>query len=440
MPRLLIVSPHFPPVNAPDHQRVRMSLPYLQSLGWETTVLAVDPVSVEAVPDPLLTITIPANSRVIYSRACPVGLTRMIGIRGLAFRSLPFLLRTGDAILSREKFDLVYFSTTLFPVMVLGPHWFKRYQVPYIVDFQDPWLSDYDYGKTALRPPGGGLKYGLNQLLAKIFEPRVLRSALGVTSVSPGYKKILLKRYCWLKEEQFLVIPFGAAEEDFSCLEQHPGKQSIFDSHDGKRHWVYVGRGGADMAFALTAFFQALFRLRKKFPERFCILKLHFIGTDYAPKGRAIKTVEPLAIEWGVRDLVEEVTTRIPYFEALQCLKDAEALIVFGSDDFHYTASKLYPYILARKPLLAIFHEQSSAVNVMKATKAGIVVTFGEMDGVESLSRAVEREIVRLFDVPAASTNTNWKVFEDYTARTMASRLIHFFEARLADFRTMLRG
>ena len=26
--RVLIVSPHFPPINAPDHQRVRMSLPY----------------------------------------------------------------------------------------------------------------------------------------------------------------------------------------------------------------------------------------------------------------------------------------------------------------------------------------------------------------------------------------------------------------------------
>ena len=41
--RVLIVSPHFPPVNAPDHQRVRMSLPYLGEFGWEGHVLAVVP-------------------------------------------------------------------------------------------------------------------------------------------------------------------------------------------------------------------------------------------------------------------------------------------------------------------------------------------------------------------------------------------------------------
>jgi hypothetical protein len=30
---VLIVSPHFPPVNAPDHQRVCMALPYLEQFG-----------------------------------------------------------------------------------------------------------------------------------------------------------------------------------------------------------------------------------------------------------------------------------------------------------------------------------------------------------------------------------------------------------------------
>ena len=45
--RVLIVSPHFPPVNAPDHQRVRMSLPYLGEFGWEGHVLTVAPEFVE---------------------------------------------------------------------------------------------------------------------------------------------------------------------------------------------------------------------------------------------------------------------------------------------------------------------------------------------------------------------------------------------------------
>jgi len=41
MKRVLIVSPNFPPINAPDMQRVRMSLPFYRDNGWEPVVLAV---------------------------------------------------------------------------------------------------------------------------------------------------------------------------------------------------------------------------------------------------------------------------------------------------------------------------------------------------------------------------------------------------------------
>ena len=42
MKKLLIVSPHFPPINAPDMQRIRMSLPYYRKCGWDPVVLTVD--------------------------------------------------------------------------------------------------------------------------------------------------------------------------------------------------------------------------------------------------------------------------------------------------------------------------------------------------------------------------------------------------------------
>lgn len=42
MNRSLIVSPRFPPINAPDLHRVRHSLPYFHRTGWES-VLAKAP-------------------------------------------------------------------------------------------------------------------------------------------------------------------------------------------------------------------------------------------------------------------------------------------------------------------------------------------------------------------------------------------------------------
>jgi hypothetical protein len=55
---VLIVSPHFPPTNAPDMQRVRMSLPHFHKFGWRASVLAVAPDPDDLV-EPLLLDTIP---------------------------------------------------------------------------------------------------------------------------------------------------------------------------------------------------------------------------------------------------------------------------------------------------------------------------------------------------------------------------------------------
>src|SRR2546428_7188667 len=121
-----------------------------------------------------------------------------------------------------------------------------------------------------------------------------------------------------------------------------------------------MGRRAGAMPLAIQAFFAPLQRPRNKQARAFQNFKIPFIGTDYARAGRGRKTIEPLAANYGVADLVEETTDRVPFLTALQCLLDAEALVVPGSDDPGYTASKIYPYILARKPLLAIFHEQSS--------------------------------------------------------------------------------
>lgn len=423
--RVLIVSPHFPPINAPDHQRIRISLPYFQEFGWEPHILTVHPDYIEGVHDPLLEQTVPSNITVTRTGALPIEYTRRVGLGNLGLRCLPYLLRAGNQILAQEKFTLVYFSTTMFPVMALGPRWCSRFGIPYVLDFQDPWLSDYSYGSGS-KPPGGQLKYGFSQFIARVIEPLAMRHVSHAISVSPEYPKTLLRRYLWLREEQFTVLPFGAAKQDFELLPTLNVQQKIFELNDGKQHWVYVGRGGGDMAFALRSLFQALARVREQEPQKFSNLMLHFIGTDYAPEDRARKTIEPIAVECGVDDIVQEHTQRIPYFEALQCLLDADALIVPGSDDPSYTASKIYPYILAKKPLLAIFHEKSSVVNVLESTKAGTVVTFATGDDTIKVSQAIETNWLQ--SIPPLKPVTDWEAFMPYTAREMTRRQCTVFE------------
>src|SRR6266568_3644445 len=143
MRRLLIVSPHFPPTNAADMQRVRMLLPYLGEVGWECEVMAVHPQQVAAPRDPWLETGLSANIRVHRVRALGFGWGKIPGLGSLAFRALPGLRTKGDHILSERKFDLVYFSTTQFGVHSLGPRWRQTLATPFVMDYQDPWVNDY---------------------------------------------------------------------------------------------------------------------------------------------------------------------------------------------------------------------------------------------------------------------------------------------------------
>jgi hypothetical protein len=244
---------------------------------------------------------------------------------------------------------------------------------------------------------------------------------------------MLMKRYSWLEPDRFTVLPFGAQEADFELLTRRDIRQTYFDASDGLEHWVYVGRAGEDMEFALGAFFDALAAARADNPLRWVGLRVHFIGTSYAVGTRARQSVMPLAEQHGVADVVSEHPNRIPYFEGLRCLLDATALIVPGSNDPGYTASKIYPYVLAQRPLLAIFHEESSVANVLQETRAGALVTFGRNE----LSSAVSARIRKLWFSGAAPSKgpTRWDAFARYTARAMTRIQCQVFDHALQDHR-----
>jgi hypothetical protein len=87
----------------------------------------------------------------------------------------------------------------------------------------------------------------------------------------------------------------------------------------------------------------------------------------------------PLAQKYGVVSNVVEITDRISYYHTLLTLQQADALFIPGSDDPKYTASKIYPYLLTRKPLLAVFNENSNAVEAIKECTADtIILTFND--------------------------------------------------------------
>jgi hypothetical protein len=436
MKRLLVISPHFVPSNAADMQRVRAILPYLGDAGWQSEVLAVAPEYVDCPQDSWLAAGLPIDLPVHRVAALGLQWRRVPGLGTLTYRALGALRRAGDKLLAEKDFDLVYFSTTQFGVHALGPYWCRRFDVPFVMDYQDPWVSDYYRTHPEVTPPGGRTKYAAASYLAHRTEPRVLVACSGVTAVSADYPRQLRERYpAIMCDMPTLVAPFPGDDADLRRVAADASvRQSLFSPGEGRKHWVYIGRGGVDMHRALRPFFLALAAQLKTRPQLAEKLRIHFIGTSYAASGRGERTVAPLAADCGVGEIVHESPDRIPYSTTLRCLLDADALIVPGSDDPAYTASKIYPYLLARKPLLAIFHEASSVTNLLQTVGGGIVVPFSNNVSADDTVQAITRS---WFDDERFATPTPLDdfAFAPYTAAHQAASLADFFSVCAANAR-----
>lgn len=430
--RILCVSPRFPPSSAADAQRLRLVLPHFPGVGMEAEVLAVDPVCCSDPLDPWQLQRLPRPLPVHRVRGLSRRWSRIPGLGSVESRALPLLAARGDHVLKRAKregrpFDLAYFSTTAFGSFALGRRWRQRYQLPFVLDYQDAWVNDFYRSRPELVPPGGRWKHAAVDGLQRRREPRVLRHAAGVTAVSNAYLHALTQRYSFASSIPSLVLPFPGCPDDVSAPAD--GASLPFDPHDGLIHWVSLGRGGDDLATALRGLFSAVARyapqaLRQR-------LRLHFIGTSYAPEGRQVCTVRPLAEQYGLGDVVDEQPARLPMGAALAAMRAADALMVVGSDDPGYTASKLYPYLLARRPLLAVLHQLSPACELLQRCGGANLVRFDLSQPADLLEQRIaeawlhnhgHRQVIPL----------NEQAFVPHTAKSQAGQLRAFFDQCLA--------
>lgn len=426
MRRLLIISPNFPPINSPDMHRVRMSLSHFAEFGWEPIVLAVDPACVvERVVDPILLETIPSDVPVHRTAAFDVHWTRKLGVSTLALRALPFLYIAGTRLMAKDRPDLVYFSTTSFPVLVLGRIWKRRFGVPFVVDMQDPWVGDYYEKRPAKeRPP----KYALAQTMHRLLEPFTMRAVDGVIAVTDSYHETLRRRYPWISPDFCRTIPFGASEKDFQVAANMDWHNSYFIRGEGLFHGVCAGALGQTKTETCRALCLAFRHGLDTKPELFSKIRLHFIGTDYAPPEYARPTIRPIAEEYQLEKYIFESPSRVSYLTALSLFRDAYFLVVLGSDDPNYTASKIYPYILAQKPLLCVFHKHSSVISVLEKTRAGHIVSFDENDAAQQIETKLFPALRNFFEALPFVPDTNWKEFEPYRAREMTRRQTELFD------------
>ena len=433
MRRVLMVSPHFPPDSSAGAHRVRLLAPHLRTFGWEPTVVTVDPRDYEGQLDPRLAELVPPSLRVVRCRAWPARWTRLTGIGDLGLRAFRNLYKVCHRLLASEHFDVLF--VTLLPgyPALLGHLLKPRFGLPFVLDYQDPWVGAW--GLTVGGGRGGkpDLKSRATRNLASCLEPWAVRAADAITAVSTGTFQAILERNPAMRHIPCTAIPLGGEAADFEYLRSKAPTNQYFDPRDGNFHLCYVGTLLPLGFETLRAFLHATGLLKKRRPEQFRRLRLHFFGTSNQRDRNAPRRVIPVAKEFEVVDCVTEVAPRIDYLDALTVLAQANGILMMGSSEKHYTASKLYPGLHARRPILAVYHEASSVVDILRSAGRPPnirMVTFDDVHCAESQAEALYCELSAMLSDPEYdAAAVHMEAVAEFSAEHLAGNMAEVFNS-----------
>ena len=422
MKNILIISPHYPPSNLAAVHRSRLFTQHLPAFGWKPIILTVHEDYYEEALDWNLHKLIPANQRIEKVSAFKVGNPRLVGDIGL--RAYFQLRRSALELIRVEKIDFVYIPIPSFYMALLGPYLFKRTGVPYGIDYIDPWVHQFP-GSNKLFS-----RHWFSTQLAKLLEPIAVKHAALITGVSEGYYKPVLDRNPHLKTQALTAaMPYGGEESDHDFIRNRrkdvPSPPQPYAGNDNPStsstsstpsacKFIYAGAMLPKAYKPLEEIFKSLNQLQPLQP-----LQLHFIGT--------LGPIKPIAEKHGLYGTtVFEHPDRIPYLDVLTQLESADAVFILGSTEPHYTPSKVYQGVLSGKPIFAVLHEKSTAVNVLRASNAGIVIT---MKGEEDLGTLSARFLEGLQDFENFRKSfdpnkINRAAFEQYSAKAVTAQLV----------------
>lgn len=353
MKNILIIYPHWPPSNLAGVHRPRLVANYLEEFGWKPIVLTVHPDYYEEEPDWDLTKTVAPSIEVHRVKAKPLSATlRLVGDIGL--RAWFELEKKALSLIHEKNIDFIWIPIPSFYVAVLGRKLFNKTGVKYGIDYIDPWVRDISNRKN--------LRSVFSLYAAKVLEPYAVKKASLISGVSEAYYRPVLEKNFSGKPVKHLAFPYGFDPNDHAIkLNNIP----VPWQEDGKdiKPFVYAGAFLPNSRIFVKALFKSIAQLVEEelWPPHY---KFYFIGTGFYQG----KSIQDYANEEGVGNLVKEDRERHPFLNILNWLNAAHVVMVLGSTEKHYTASKTFQAILSGKPLLAVFHSESSAMQVLKET------------------------------------------------------------------------
>jgi len=407
MKTILIIYPHWPPSNLAGVHRARLIANFLPQYNFHPIVLTVNSKFYEEKLDPDIIKTVSPEIEVVYTHAKRVRKPRIIGDIGL--RAYPYLKKEALNIIKKNHIDFIWIPIPSFYTALLGRQLYHKTKIPYGIDYIDPWVRDISNRAN--------IRAILSLIVAKIMEPIAIKNASLISGVAKEYfLPAIKKNFHPSKEPLQIAMPYGFDPHDHEIILKN--LELPWQNIPNCKAIVYAG------AFLpnATKFTKMLFSLIKEQIENNTWDKkrhLFFLGTGNYPH----KSVSEFAHEFGISEYVHEIKQRFPFLHILNFLSKAEGILVIGSTEKHYTASKIYQSILSKKPIFAIFHHESTVCNVLnKSTSDQYLVKYIPSDTENQFKKELKMKWEN-FILKNEVWQANYEALNKYSAKQSAKIL-----------------
>lgn len=376
--RVLVIAYYFPPMGLSGVLRIAKFCKYLVQHGWDPTVLTVGDVGYFAYDYSLLEEVLEAGVVIERTKTLdPLALFKKRGtirlpktgrrrfLSGITHTFLQpdnkigwkrYALRRAAELMEEHRFDVVLATAPPFTGFLIGEALQRRYGVPLVLDYRDPWLDNkhYFFATPVHRRYAAGL------------EESVLKHADSVVVVNRRIKEGLIARYPFLSHENVQIIPSGYDPQDFQIARRFPMEKS--------RRMRITFLGIVDVHLkSPRQFFSALAKIFAKHPEARDEIELCFVGTFH-------ESYRKLATDLGVGSSL--VTPGyVDHIDAIRYLLSSDVLWL-STDDPAITPGKIHEYVGTRKPILALV-PPGVVRQVLHEYGAGVVADPDDLDSIE---------------------------------------------------------
>ncbi len=346
--KVLLATYYFPPSAAVATHRMLGLARFLPKFGWQPVVVAPPQAPWEPEDAALLT-RVPPETPVIRVPFGRGGAWNKMLARCFAMaRWLPAAHRACVQAIRDHRPEAIITSSPPACVHYLGVALGRRFRLPWVVCLRDPWIANYPF------------RMDWTRWFEQIVEPMVMKRADAVIANTPHNLDGLQAAYPAERHKMTYILN-GFDPESFPAespaVSSHslPARSRLTMLHAGE---LYVGRDPRALLDALTGL---------EHEQRGLGWQLRFIG-------RATQGIFDLPGEVERRRLGEvvHINGQLAYAAALREIVAADLLVLIHTPGLKIgVPAKLYEYLGARRPVLALAEPESDVALVLR--QAGVL-------------------------------------------------------------------